>query len=203
MKHSEAQAKMMDALDGALSAAGRAELDRHLADCAQCRAEWDGQQQVDRLLAHAEEAPAPAGFARRVVARLDEPMLAGQGQPVRSREDWVRALAGVAVLALGGLALAAWTFLPVVRELTGAVQTALVPAQWPVLLAEAQGLIAVVTSLGQAVLALLNALNALLGANPVLLVAATGLLGLVAMWAWMLQQVTSGRNMSGRTIVLV
>ena len=203
MKHSEAQAKMMDALDGALSATGRAELDRHLADCAQCRAEWDGLQQVDLLLAHVEEAPAPAGFARRVVARLDEPMLAGQGQPVRSREDWVRALAGVAVLALGGLALAAWTFLPVLRELGGAVQTTLVPGQWPVLLAEAQSWIAVVTALGQTVLALLNALNALLGANPVLLVAAAGVLGLVAMWAWMLQQLTSGRNMSGRMIVLV
>lgn len=203
MKHSEAQAKMMDALDGALSATGRAELDRHLADCAQCRAEWDGLQQVDRLLARAEETPAPAGFARRVVARLDEPMLAEQAQPVRSREDWARALAGLAVLVAGGLALAAWTFLPVVRELTGAVQTALVPAQWPVMLAEAQSWVAVVTSLGQAVLALLNALNALLGTNPVLLVAAAGLLGLVAMWAWMLQQVTSGRNMSGRMIVLV
>ncbi len=73
MKHEEAFSLMMDALDGVLAPVGALELEQHLALCPQCYAEWDGLQQVDRLLLAAAMAPAPAGLSQRVLAKLDLP----------------------------------------------------------------------------------------------------------------------------------
>ncbi len=61
----------MQALDGELSAAGRVELDGHLARCADCRAEWERLQTLERWLHAAPMARPPAGFFGRAMARLD------------------------------------------------------------------------------------------------------------------------------------
>ena len=56
-------------LDGRLDAAGRAELERHLADPA-VRAHRDQLQALARTLARAPEAPLPLGFRESVLQRI-------------------------------------------------------------------------------------------------------------------------------------
>jgi anti-sigma factor RsiW len=90
MRCEQALKGMAEALDGELSPDRQAALEDHLARCADCRAEWDRWQAVERLLREAPITPPPAGFAGRVLARL----------------DWRRR---VRRAALGGLALAAGT----------------------------------------------------------------------------------------------
>jgi len=82
-----------------LPAAARTTLRQHLLTCARCRAEYDTQHAVRRLLTlHIEEQPPP-GFEARLNARL------AQVSPVsRSPKPWrtwmVRVLAVAATLAL-------------------------------------------------------------------------------------------------------
>lgn len=68
----QAEPLLARAADGTLGADRRAALDRHLDACAGCRSALDAQRAVRVLLAARPEAPAPAGFAARVLARLPE-----------------------------------------------------------------------------------------------------------------------------------
>lgn len=68
----QAEPLLARAADGTLGADRRAALDRHLDACAGCRSALAAQRAVRVLLAARPEAPAPAGFAARVLARLPE-----------------------------------------------------------------------------------------------------------------------------------
>lgn len=69
----ELVAQLNDYLDGELPADLCAELERHLADCPDCRVVLDTLGQTVRILHHLDEAPPPALPAElesRLLARL-------------------------------------------------------------------------------------------------------------------------------------
>jgi anti-sigma factor RsiW len=53
--------------DGKLRAAHAADLERHLAACARCRARVEAARRVSKTLEETPPEPAPAGFAERVM----------------------------------------------------------------------------------------------------------------------------------------
>ncbi len=61
----------MLALEQSLPLTERAALDEHLAQCADCRLEWQRLQALERLLRDAAPLRPPSGFAGRTMARLD------------------------------------------------------------------------------------------------------------------------------------
>jgi anti-sigma factor RsiW len=63
-------AQLLAFLDGRLGAAARAAIETHLAACAQCRAEADGQRAVGALLASRPAAAVSASFDARLRERL-------------------------------------------------------------------------------------------------------------------------------------
>ncbi len=63
--------RMMRALDEGLPPDEIPGLQAHLALCAECRAEWERLQRLERLLRAAPMARPPDGLAGRVVLRLD------------------------------------------------------------------------------------------------------------------------------------
>jgi anti-sigma factor RsiW len=87
--------------DGTLAPERRAELEAHVASCAECRAALGDQSAVRRLLREMDLAPAPRDFAARVRARVAP-------QPgvfdLLNWRAWTLRLAPVAAL----LALLAW-----------------------------------------------------------------------------------------------
>jgi len=87
--------------DGTLAADQRAELDAHVASCADCRKAISEQSAVSRLLGCVEMTPAPRGFAARVRARVaPQPSVID----LLNWRAWTLRLAPVAAL----LALLAW-----------------------------------------------------------------------------------------------
>jgi anti-sigma factor RsiW len=81
---------ILESCEGAVSPAGRALLESHLAGCGECRAYFEMQKELDRLLARTLSPPAlsPA-FGKRLAARI-----AGQRQTPRFRRlprvlDWI------------------------------------------------------------------------------------------------------------------
>ena len=98
---------MMLALDGELHPSGQAALDEHLACCADCRAEWDRLQALERLLQKATTVRPPAGFAGRLLSRLDK------------RRRASRLLLGGLALTAGLAVAAALTLLPSLWVLPG------------------------------------------------------------------------------------
>jgi anti-sigma factor RsiW len=63
---------MSMALDGLLDADGERTLQKHVAICATCQAEWQAMQQVSTLFQQSEMIGPPLGFAIRVDRRLAE-----------------------------------------------------------------------------------------------------------------------------------
>lgn len=63
-----ARALFSDLADGRLGAPERAACKGHLAECAECRGEWQGFQRMLGLLRTLPRLRAPAGFAERVLA---------------------------------------------------------------------------------------------------------------------------------------
>lgn len=59
-------------LDGLLDAEGRKVLDRHLATCTACQAEWAAMQRVSALFEQSPMVGPPLGFAVRLERRLAE-----------------------------------------------------------------------------------------------------------------------------------
>ncbi len=197
MNHSEAQARMMERLDGVITPAGQAGLDAHLSECVDCRRLWEGMRQVDVLLAAAPARPAPANFSRRMAARLDDPLLREQWTMIPAgRGDWVRALAAAVTLAMGCLALAIWVVAPTLLAL-GQLLPGTLPAQLPLLIAQFADWYLVIAAIGRGLFTLLNGLNQLLAMNPVVYLIAFALLAVVALWAWMLQQLAPGAKAPG------
>jgi anti-sigma factor RsiW len=100
-EHSEQVSAMMSlSLDGMLDAGGEHRLQRHLADCPVCQAEWQAMQRISTLLGESSMVGPPLGFAIRVERRLGE----------RARKER-RVFGGMAVLtsslSLAGITVAA------------------------------------------------------------------------------------------------
>lgn len=97
-EHSEKMTMLMSlALDGLLDVDDDQILQRHLATCSACQAEWDGMKLVSVLFEQEPMTGPPLGFAIRVDRKLEE--------KARQRR---RVFGGVAVLT-SSLSLAAVT----------------------------------------------------------------------------------------------
>src|SRR5262245_49924024 len=69
----DARATFSDLADQALPAAGRAACEAHLAECADCRREWEAFQRMLALLHDMPRLRAPAGFADRLLGAVQSP----------------------------------------------------------------------------------------------------------------------------------
>jgi hypothetical protein len=78
------------------------ELDRHVSQCAACRAALETQRQVARTLHLTPQFPVPAGFQSRLSARLDQ-----EGDGWLAMVNW-RAWTVALAPAVAALVLAAW-----------------------------------------------------------------------------------------------
>lgn len=70
MEHNKTYALMMAALDGELAAAGRQEMEAHLATCPACRREWLVLLAIHDIFRRSPILLPAAGFAQRTLARL-------------------------------------------------------------------------------------------------------------------------------------
>lgn len=72
-EHNDQVSAMMSlSLDGMLDATGEQRLQRHLAACPVCQAEWQAMQQISALFEESPMVGPPLGFAIRVERRLGE-----------------------------------------------------------------------------------------------------------------------------------
>jgi anti-sigma factor RsiW len=172
-------------LDGLLSPDDERELQRHLATCPICKAEWEAMQQISALLEQSEIVGPPLGFALRVERRLTD-------QEKKRRRTFSGlalltgslSLAGVmaaaaVMLVLGGLA---WNWLggqPAVQQGTNTISQ----------VASGVGL------MGKGTTLFLKDLLVRYG-PPLLLLVGVGLAFLVGLWAWLFvkRPGTSHRN---------
>jgi hypothetical protein len=89
---------LLDVDDG-LAADERAELDAHLAGCADCRAARDAARQVARGVRQIPVPPVPLGFSERTLQRLER----AQSSEARPRVRLVRFAAAAALLAAAAI----------------------------------------------------------------------------------------------------
>jgi anti-sigma factor RsiW len=178
MSHKNYLEWMHLALDGALPAAQRAELNTHLSECAACAAAWDSLHHADRWLAHAPLAAPRPGFTGRFNARL---------QQRRSRP---KAVWGALALGFGAVGAAALVLPAGVGLLWSLVQLAGQPATTAALFNSA-------SAASQVVLALLNALfvtargvGELALATPLAWALAALALAATALWFYMLRRLS-------------
>ena|SRR5687768_9615355 len=91
-------------VDGELDAGLTVLFEKHLEDCASCRAELRAHRmfvcELDAALTDSVEIPVPADFSRMVAARATSDM-----RGVRTRSEHRKALSICVVLALAGFAL--------------------------------------------------------------------------------------------------
>jgi anti-sigma factor RsiW len=172
------------ALDEALTARQRAELDGHLAECAACAATWDALTQVDRLFAPAALAVPRPGFSGRFSARLKQ-------QRARPRAIW-------GALALGfGAVGAASVVLPLgVSLLWSLAQLVGQPAASAALLNSASATSEVGLALARALFVAALALGEWAVWSPVAWAVFLGALLVSAGWVYMLRRVSVQRMRS-------
>lgn len=113
--HALSGAYAIDALDDI----ERAQFERHLAECAECRAEVDSLREAAGLLAETSAAEPPAGLRERLLAEVATvrplPPVTPPTAPPREhrRRRWVAPLvaaaAVVAALGAGGVAWHPWS----------------------------------------------------------------------------------------------
>jgi len=99
MKCNEAIERFSEYLDGALPQGERAAVEAHVGRCAACRAELDALRRTVQAAAGLPHRRAPAGFASRVMSRIEAGETAGQAPGRRIITLWPR-LAAVAALLL-------------------------------------------------------------------------------------------------------
>lgn len=71
MRCRKAHRLMSSHLDGGLPAGEKAAIETHLGRCGACAAEFNALRATRRLVAGLERFEAPAGFSRRLMARLN------------------------------------------------------------------------------------------------------------------------------------
>jgi len=91
--------------DAALSAAEQAELQAHLATCAECQREWARFERTVELLHAIEPAHAPAGFVDRVVAARPRPWYTRLARGLLVPWPVKLPLEAAAILLVAGLAI--------------------------------------------------------------------------------------------------
>jgi anti-sigma factor RsiW len=101
-----AEALVMKAVDGLLTDAERAEFEAHAGGCEACRTRHEAHLTVARALSRRVDATVPAGFARRVSARVSPAVSDGWLVEVDWRRwtEWMLPVAAalVVVAALAG-----------------------------------------------------------------------------------------------------
>jgi hypothetical protein len=87
-----------------------AEIDAHLAECADCHANWTNLQQTMQMVDHAEVEDAPAGFERVMWARI-QPQLPQRATSLSwwSPRTWAPVAGLAAVIALAFVGGRLWT----------------------------------------------------------------------------------------------
>ena len=103
MDCARAEELFSDHLDGSLDLLLRAELDRHLAGCANCRELRGALALVVDALRGAPELPAPRDLAERAAAAA---LAAGRGPAVPKMPFWLQAAAAVLAVAVTGVIVA-------------------------------------------------------------------------------------------------
>jgi anti-sigma factor RsiW len=81
---------ILEYCEGAISPAGRARVEAHLADCGECRAYLEAQRELDLLLARSIPRPAlsPA-FGHRLAARIRAQRQAPRFRRLPRVLDWI------------------------------------------------------------------------------------------------------------------
>jgi anti-sigma factor RsiW len=186
-EHSEqASALMSLSLDGMLDAGGEQRLQRHLAVCPVCQAEWQAMQQISTLLGESPMVGPPLGFAIRVERRLDE----------RTKTQR-RVFGGMAVLT-SSLSLAGITVAAVVAIVMGVVAWysfgSLAAVQ------QGSGALSQVASglglMGKGASLFLKDLLLRYGL-PLVFLIGTGLAFLIGIWAWLFSRRSSNFHRNG------
>ena len=101
--------------DDALSAAEQAELQAHLATCAECQREWARFEQTVTLLRGIAPAHAPAGFVDRVVAARPRPWYTRLARGLFVPWPVKLPLEAAAILMVAGLAILVFQQSPELR----------------------------------------------------------------------------------------
>lgn len=101
MNCTEVQERLFEVLDGEGGAALRKQVEAHLADCADCRAEAEELRSTLASLADMPEEALPPELELRMSARLAEAEAEKEAQPFWQRfVAWIPALAGAGALAV-------------------------------------------------------------------------------------------------------
>lgn len=160
------------ALDAELAPPQRAELNTHLAACAECLAVWEALNAAHGLLQTAALAQPRIGFAGRFKARLT------QQQRARPHVWW-----GVLALGLSSLGAAALTLPVGFGVLFSAVRVAQQPAASAALVSGFDALTFFASAVGEALLITAQAVTVTALAQPVVWASAIGALLVVIAWA--------------------
>lgn len=171
MEHETFFALMMDALDGELAEDGRSELESHLRACPTCLREWQALLTVDTLFRQTPALQPVADFAQRTIALL----------PDRRLRLWTMGaiylfllLSGIAPLLVGGVAYI--LLRPAFSQ----------PTVWASLQQSVEKILQVV---GTVLNALLISTGEFIGQNPAALGWLLVIIGIVALWGGVFQQV--------------
>ena len=173
MEHEKYHLMMMEALDGELVAAAKADLESHLRACPACRQEWHAILAIDSLFRQAPMLGPAAGFAQRTVALL----------PNRRARLWAISIIYVLLLLSGILPIllvvwAANTVVPLISQ--------------PAFMGSVQRLVAQSVSLAGVVAeALIKGLGELIVQQPAILGWLLVLAGMVFVWNGVYQQLVN------------
>lgn len=168
----------LDAGEAPLSPDQRAQLQEHLAACADCQAAWETLNAAERLLKSAPLAAPQAGFTSRFQARL-----AAERRQARPRAVW-----GALVLGSGAVGAAA-IMLPLgVGVLWSVVQVLREPATSLALLSGYGATANLADTLLDALLLAARALAEWALGNPWVWLAAAGALAATAAWLYLIRK---------------
>lgn len=169
------------ALDAELAPPQRAELDSHLAECAECQSLWDALTTAHSLLQAAALAQPRAGFTGRFKARLT------QQQRPRSQLLW-----GVLALGLSSMGVAALTLPFGFGVLFSAVRVAQQPAASAALVSGFNALTLFTSAVGEALFETAQSITVTAFAQPMVWASATGALLIVIAWALTVRRLIVG-----------
>ncbi len=170
MEHEEYYLLMMDALDGELAEGQHAQLESHLRTCLPCRQEWRALITIDQLFREAPILAPAANFAQRTLARL----------PNRRYRVWLIGAIYVVLLFSGALPLLVGTL---VAQRYGAIVN-----EPGVLRSLLQSLAHTLEIVGTVASALLTAMGQFVLENPAMLGWLFVMVGAVALWGGVYQQ---------------